>query len=194
MTAVAADPPNAQTLATGMDSLVSQPRQEVTYAARREDLRLVKEQRYPVLGPGGRQVSETRGVVIKFTYGQLRLPLEGKVTTEQGHQVDSAEIIAWLDSHHLNGNRDEGFFKVPQAAPGVTDEEIERITEAAMLHDTATLTAIRDAEMAGWRRQAILKVVEKRIAQAEQMKAEYEAQIEAQADEAPKAAKKAPGK
>lgn len=179
-----ADPP-------AQDSLVSQPRREVTYAARRENLRLVHTQRYPQFGPGGRQVGETEGVVIKFTDGMLRLPTEGKVLTEQGRKVDAAEIVAWLAEHPLNGNRDEGFFTVPQAAPGVTDDELEAITEAAMLHDLDKLRAIRESELAGWGRSQILRIVEKRIEQAEQIKADYEASIEEQVEAPAPAAKKA---
>jgi hypothetical protein len=89
----------------------------MTYAARRGDLRLVKKARYPVRGPGGEKVDETKGIIIGVPGRPASRAVVGTMLTEQGHEVDAGEIIEWLDRHPLNGNRDEGFFSVAQAAP-----------------------------------------------------------------------------
>jgi hypothetical protein len=182
--AAIADPP--------LDTLVSQPRREIAFAARRADLRLTKVPRYPVLGQGGQKVDETRGVVVKFQDGQLSVPTEGKLRTEQGHEVDAAEILEWLQRHPLLGNHDEGFFEVPQAAPPVSEEETERIGEFSLLHDTDSLRAMLESEQRGWNRQGLVGPVTKAIARIEQIRADFEAQQEAEASQpAPKKAPKA---
>jgi hypothetical protein len=179
--AAIADPP--------LDTLTSQPRREVSFAARRDSLRLTKVPRYPVLGQGGQKVDETRGVVIKFQDGQLRVPTEGTMLTEQGHEVDAAEILAWLQKHPLNGNHDEGFFEVPQAAPPVSEEETDRIAEFSVMANVEGLQAMLESERAGWNRPALVRPLEKAVARIEQLQAEYLAQQEA--EEKP-AAKRAP--
>lgn len=181
--AAVADPPT--------DVLVSQPRREVTFASRRENLRLVFQAQYPVFGPQGQPTGTVvGGLRIAFTDGQLRVPLEGEVTTENGKRVPVADVIAFLDRHHLNGDQHEGFFRVAQVAPPVTEAEFEAITEAAMDYDTVKLQAILDAEVAGWKRGEIVRIVEKRLAQIVQRNADYEASIAAQTEPEPKAAPK----
>lgn len=181
--AAIADPP--------LDTLVSTPRQEKTYAARRGDLRLVKKPRYPVRGPGGEKVDETKGIIIGFKDGQLRVPTDGTMLTEQGHEVDAAEIIAWLEKHPLNGNRDEGFFAVPQAAPPVSEDENERIDDLSFGRDVSALRAMLEAEQRGWNRGELVRRLEKNIARAEQALQEFATQqAAAEADAAKSAAKK----
>jgi hypothetical protein len=84
-----------------------------------------------------------------------RVPTEGTLLTEQGHEVDAAEILEWLQRHPLLGNHDEGFFEVPQAAPPVSEEETERIGEFSLLHDTDSLRAMLESEQRGWNRQGL---------------------------------------
>lgn len=173
-----------------VDLIVSQPRAEKTYAARRENLRLVKEAEYHVLGPQGQKTGQTTGgVTIEFTGGQLRLPLEGKVTTAQGRKVDAAEIIAWLDQHHLNGDRHEGFFEIAQAAPPVSEDEFAKILGLAMNYDAAGLQAVIDAETAGWGRREIVASAEKALVQVNEFMAQVEAQQAAEAAKPKPAAK-----
>lgn len=180
--AAIADPP--------LDTLVSAPRPEKTYAARRGDLRLVKKPRYPVRGPGGEKVDETQGIIIPFKDGQLRVPLTGTMLTEQGHEVDAAEIIAWLEKHPLNGNHDEGFFSVAQAAPPISEDETEQMNTFALRHDLDSLRAMLEAEQRGWNRPALTRPIEKTIGEIEQLYAEVAAQQEAEAASAKPAAKK----
>lgn len=182
MTAVASPP---------SDTLVSQPTREVTYFARRDKLVLVHTPEYPVFGAQGQPTSmKTPGVRIEFRDGMLRVPLEGTVTTQQGREFPAPELIEWLDAHRLLGDPYEGFSKLAQVAPPVSEEEQDRITEAATLHDVETLTQILDAERAGWNRAQVVNVVQRRLEQIEQIQAQFLAQ-QAEELEAKPAAKKA---
>lgn len=175
-----------------VDSIVSQPAQEKSYASRRGELRLVHTQEYPIYGPGGRQIGMEPGIRIKFTDGVLRVPLRGKITTEQGREIDAAPIVEWLDSHRLNGNREEGFFEVPQAAPPVTDSELDAIMEAGYTHDMDRLEVILQSEQQGWGRVQIVSAVEKALTRIRAMHEQMAAQNAAEEAEAAKkpAAKK----
>jgi hypothetical protein len=182
MTAVAA-PPN--------DTLVSQPAREVTYFSRRDGLKLVHTSEYPVFGPQGQRTGTTTvGVRIAFRDGMLRVPLEGEVTTDQGRSFPAPDLIEWLDNHRLLGDMHEGFQKLAQVAPPVSEEEQERITEAATLHDTDTLQRILDSELTGWKREQIVNVVQRRLAQIQQIQEQFAEQFE-QEPAAKPAAKKA---
>ena len=181
MTAVASPP---------SDSLVSQPTREVTYFSRRDGLTLVHTPEYPIFGAGGQPTSlRTEGVRIKFNDGMLRVPLEGTVTTEQGRTFPAPELIQWLENHRLLGDTYEGFQKLAQVAPPVSEEEQDRITEAATMHDVETLQQILDSELAGWKRPQIVNVVQRRLEQIAQIQAQFEAQQEAERPAAKKAAR-----
>lgn len=146
-----------------LDELVSQPAREVTYAARRSDLQLIKTPRYPTLGPGNVKVGETQGIALQFTGGLLRLPMEGVVQTKHGIEVDVADLHPWLQSHRAFGDREEGFFLVMQAAPPVSAEETDRLMEAATGLNSEALEAIIEAEKAGWARPELLEPAERAI-------------------------------
>jgi hypothetical protein len=182
MTAVASPP---------SDTLVSQPSREVLFFSRRDKLILVHTPEYPVFGAQGQPTSmKTEGVRIEFRDGMLRVPLEGTVRTGQGRQFPAADLLKWLEEHPLLGDSYEGFSKLAQVAPPVSEEEQERITEAATVHDVDTLRQILDAEAAGWNRGAIVNVVRRRLEQIEQLRAQMETQLAAEAGEKA-AAKKA---
>jgi hypothetical protein len=166
------------------DTIVSQPANVKTYASRRGSLTLVHTPEYPIYGPGGREVGKEAGARIMFTDGVLRVPLNGKITTQQGREIDAAPIIEWLDKHRLNGDQYEGFFEVPQAAPPVTDDELEGIMEAGYTHDMDRLEAIAQAERAGWNRAQIVGAVEKALGRIREMHAQIEAQRAAEDAEA----------
>jgi hypothetical protein len=172
---------------TPTDTVVSQPRREVSFAARRDTLRLTKVARYPVRDQSGQKIDETHGVVIKFQDGMLRIPTEGKVKTEQGRDVDAAEIVAWLKQHPLNGDMHEGFWPIPQAIPLISGEEQERITQAAIMHDVETLDAILKSERAGWNRYEVVSQIERAVDQIEIVQEQVRQQIEAEQAEKPAA-------
>lgn len=162
------------------DSIVSQPAREKTYAARRDTLTLVHTPEYPIFGPGGRQVGIEPGIRIQFTDGMLRVPLSGKITTAQGRQIDAAPIIEWLDGHRLNGDGYEGFFEVAQAAPPVSEDEMNGIMRMAALHDMDGLQALLDTERSGWNRRSIVRAVETNLATIRELHAQLDAQQEAE--------------
>lgn len=179
--------------APSTDSLVSAPAQDVLYTARREDLQLIHTARYAVRDAGGRQVDETKGITVKFTNGQLRVPLAGQVTTEYGTKIGAQDLNDWLQNHRLLGDPFEGFLKIDAVAPPISDAELERLGDAAVMHDTDTLRAMLEAEAAGWNRPQMVREIERRVEQIEAVQASITAQIEADRAEAESAAKK-PGK
>jgi hypothetical protein len=166
MAAVAAPP---------TDTLVSQPAREVVYASRREGLVLVHTPEYPILNAAtGQRTGQTiGGIRIQFQDGQLRVPLDGTVTTAQGKKLPAPDLLEWLDQHRLFGDTHEGFFKLPTVAPPVSDQEFERINEASMFHNVEQLTAILEAERAGWNRPTITRQIERGL----QLIADFQAQI-----------------
>jgi hypothetical protein len=168
----------------GADSIVSQPRLEKTYAARRGELTLVMKPEYPRYGPGGDQVGTVEGTRLSFADGMLRLPLTGTIKTAQGREIDAAPVIEWLDAHQLNGNRDEGFFEVAQAAPPVSEEELTAIMLASAAWDEERLQGILSAEQQGWSRPPILKAVQQALSTVQQMKENVAAEVAA--DDEPK--------
>jgi hypothetical protein len=183
MTAVAAPP---------SDTLVSQPAREVTYLSARDELRLVHTPTYPIYASNGRKLGEERGITVEFRDKMLRVPLEGQVVTANRMKIDAADLNAWLLDHPLFGDGSEGFTKIAQVAPPVSDAEQDAITQAATMHQVDTLQEILDAERAGWKRPGIIKSIERSLETIERVTEEYRQQFEA--EEAKPAAKKAPGK
>jgi hypothetical protein len=133
-------------VATYDDLLVSQPETKTLYMSRRSELRLVKDPRYPQMGPLGQKVGETVGAAIPFREGVFRCPPTGTVELEDGRMADAAEITAWLDKHRLNGNVEEGFWRVDPTAPALSRAEMET-TDAG--GDRAGLRDAAGADRAG---------------------------------------------
>lgn len=137
---------------------ISKPAKVAMFAARREDLRLIKVPRYPVRDAGGRQVSESLGEAVQFRRGVLEVPTDGGLALEDGREIAGSDLIPWLEKHRLFGNREEGFFKVEVAAPAPSEEEMQALMNAAIALDEDKLQAIVVEEEAGWARDAILNV------------------------------------
>lgn len=156
--------------------LISQPAREVTYAARRSDLQLIKTARYPTLGPGNVKVGETPGVAVQFVEGVYRIPLEGKVVTKHGVAVEAAELHPWLQSHRLFDDMQEGFVKVEQAAPPLTAAEIKAVTRAQIRVQPDVLEEIVAQERAGWNRPELIEVAEDALSELRTLQAEMEAE------------------
>lgn len=170
-------------VATYDDLLVSQPETKTLYMSRRSELRLVKDPRYPLMGPLGQKVGETVGAAIPFREGVFRCPPTGTVTLEDGRQADAAEITAWLDSHRLNGNVEEGFWRVDPTAPAISRDEIEQLAQASIALDTDTLRRMIEQEEAGWGREDILQTARNAIEKIEAVKADAKAELEREAEE-----------
>jgi hypothetical protein len=178
-------------VATYDDLLVSQPETKTLYMSRRSELRLVKDPRYPQMGPLGQKVGETVGAAIPFREGVFRCPPTGTVELEDGRMADAAEITAWLDKHRLNGNVEEGFWRVDPTAPAISREEIDQLARAAIALDTDTLRRMIEQEEAGWGREDVVQAARNAIENIERAKADMQAQLEAEAAQEPKGKPKA---
>lgn len=141
-----------------VQELVSAPAKVAQYAARRSELRLVKQGVYPIYGPGGQKVGDKPGETVEFRNGLLTIDLtQDETSIAAGRSIPTEELVEWLERHRLLGDREEGFFKVEVAAPAVSQDEMDRLLQAAVALDTDTLTAIIEAEEQGWARDAILE-------------------------------------
>jgi hypothetical protein len=161
------------TATTERDAIVSQPAREKVFTARREDLTLVLVPEYPILNAatGQKTGQVSRGLRISFRGGLLRLPLEGTIRTENGHEVDVAEVWPYIENHRLNGDRFEGFVELAQTAPPVTPEEIQALTNAAITLNAEALQEIIDTETAGWGREELLSPAQSALTNIEALKA-----------------------
>jgi hypothetical protein len=157
-------------MAVQEEQLVATPAKVVQYAARREDLRLVKQPIYPVYGPGGQTVGEKPGQTVEFHGGLLTIDMTQEETEiAAGRKIPTAELVEWLEGHRRFMDSDEGFFKVDVAAPAVSQEEMDRLLTAAVNLDAQTLTAIVHAEETGWERATILEPARRALASVEEL-------------------------
>jgi hypothetical protein len=140
--------------------LVQTPEAVTVSGSRRRDLRLVKVAKQPVYGAGGQKVNESPGQTIVFRDGILRVPADGDVTLEDGRKIPGSEVDTFLRGHHLWEDKEEGFFEVHAAVPPVSADEMVAITEAMAARDQKALVDILDAELGGWRRDAIIRAAE----------------------------------
>jgi hypothetical protein len=191
------------------EQLVAQPRKVVTYYSRRQALRLVMKPRRPERSPTtGEVIGETLGYSLQFEtfidqvrleqlksagvdereaqaaarYGRWECPTEGPVTLEYGQVFEDASIVyQWLEKHKMNGDSLEGFWRIDPTVPPVTQDEMKRLMEAATMHDTETLTAILEQEMAGWGREDIVSAARDAIDRIEKITAELRAELAAEA-------------
>jgi hypothetical protein len=153
-----------------VQELVSAPAKVAQYAARREELRLVLKPIYPRYGPGGQTVGELPGETVEFRNGLLTIDLtQDETPIAAGRTVPTEELVEWLEKHRLLGDREEGFFKVEIAAPAVSQDEMDRLLQAAVALDTDTLSAIIEAEEQGWVRDAILEPARRALASVQQL-------------------------
>lgn len=176
-------------MATVAEPLVTPGEANLVYMARRQSLRLIRVPRGTLINPatGQREVGAIQGQAVAFHEGVLRVPKEGDMLLEDGKPAPASEIAEWLDSHRLNGNVEEGFWRVDPSAPPVSEDELGRLMDAALSFDSETLQEIVRQEREGWGRDVVIRRAEDalvKIADAERAVAEQQAQ----------AAKKAPAK
>jgi len=159
---------------------LSVPEVGAMYMSYRQDLRLVKTPKYPIMGPDGRKVGEKPGETVQFVNNVLRVPPEGDAILEDGRAVPSGELVEWLESHRLFGQQYEGFWRVDPVAPPPSEDEIRLLTDAVLGLDSATLDAIIEREAAGYGREAILKPAREAVEKVR----EAQSQLETAAKEA----------
>ena len=104
---------------------------------------------------------------------------------EQGEQLDAGEILGWLEEHRLNGNREEGFWRHHEAAPSVSEEETNALTDLAMDLDVEGLRELLETEQAGWAREGFLESISKALERAQGKLEELAAATAATAAPAP---------
>jgi hypothetical protein len=173
-------------VATYDDLLVSQPETKTLYMSRRSELRLVLTARQPITGAAGQKTGESPGRVAQFRDGVFRCPPTGTVELEDGRQADAAEITAWLDTHRLNGNVEEGFWRVDPTAPALSRAEMETMTQAAIALDSEKLLALIAQEEAGWAREDVLSIARDAVESIEAVKAKALEEAQREADAAQK--------
>lgn len=171
------------------EQLVSRPDTKLLFMCRRRDLRLVRTPRYPVYGASGQKVGEKPGEVLAFRDGVLRVPADGKVVLEDGREVDAASVVEWLESHRLNGDIEEGFWRVDEMAPPPSADELRALMNAAMRLDVATLEAIIAQEELGWQRPGIIDPARESLEQITQALASREPDPEPESEPKPRAKK-----
>ena len=174
---------------TEVEMLVQQPEASVLFISRRDELRLVKEGRYPIMVPNtGQRLGETRGVTVSFApRGEFRCPESGEVKVmDPGGAgeatLDAAELLQWLESHRRCGDPNEGFYRVDPTAPPLGQEEQERLMQAATEWDVETLQAILEQERAGWNREQVVRSAAGAIERIEAAEARVRAEMEPDAE------------
>src|SRR4051794_34899003 len=89
------------------DTIVSQPQQLKTYAARRAELVLVMKPERNVHGPGGERVDAPPGTRPQSADGVLRAPPPGPVEPQRGRETPAQDAPEFLERHRLYGDRFE---------------------------------------------------------------------------------------
>lgn len=145
------------------ESLVAAPDDHVVFYSRRQDLRLVKTPRYPIYGPGGREMGTQLGEAVQFRDGQLRVPLKGKMRMDDGREMPAVEVRDWLENHRLFSDREDGFWRIDPEAPPVSREELDALTQIALDFDEERLVAFIEQERSGWAREDLLGTAEKAL-------------------------------
>lgn len=178
-----------QTTATEEQLVAARP--DVTlFMARRRELRLIKQGRYPVHAPTGQKIGETTGQIVVFRDGRLDVPHEGTMLLEDGRPAEAHEILEWLEKHPRNGDVNEGFWRVDPTAPTPTAVELQALMIAATELDSEKLEELIRQEEDGWARDAILTVARGALDRVrlmqEQAKTAAEAQQSTRDDEAAK--------
>jgi hypothetical protein len=173
------------------DRLVSRPDSTVVFMARRTDLKLVKLRERARRNAEGDVAEVLPGERVAFVDGVLRVPASGRMRGEQGEDLDAAEVLLWLEGHHLLDDRFEGFWRLDEPAPVATEAEQATLAELGMELDVAGLEEFILQEEAGWAREALLGVARGSLERAKRMGAEREeALVKARAEGAAEAAKK----
>ena len=179
-------------------AIVQQPDKAVLFVARRTELRLVKEGRYPIVVPTtGQRIGETRGVTVSFApEGEFRCPEKGEVTImdpggagratlraddyvdENGQHVQG--LLNWLQTHERCGDPNEGFMRLDPKAPPIGQQEHKALVTFATKWDVDGLRAIIEAEREGWNRKELIEVAQGALEQIQAAEDRIRAEVEAE--------------
>lgn len=174
------------------DRLVTAPPDGRTFFARRSGLRLVMVKDRTRFDAEGNAIETIRGKHVAFVDGKLTVPSSGKLKGEGGDVLDAAEVLEFLESHHLNGDREEGFWLVEQPAPAPSEAEQEQLAQLGMDLDVEGLERFVAQEKAGWARPALLGVARGSLERARAKREENERALAAARAEGEAAAKSRP--
>jgi hypothetical protein len=148
---------------------IQTPSTDAVFLSRREQLRLCLKSRYPKFNPvtGQRHGWVEQGVYAAFAGGVFRVPAadkDGKVTLRDSLDGGSAKIdrewlLETMREHHLNGDKQEGFWEYVEkdAPPPTSDIEVATVIEAVRRGDADTLDRIVEIEKAGYNRKLIVE-------------------------------------
>lgn len=147
---------------TGDQPLVSQPDQSALFMATRSNLRLVWESIRTVRDAEGVAVDKTMGKTLEFREGVLRVPLDParEVTLTNGESAPAAEALRFLEKHRLNGDWQEGFWRVDPTAPPPSQAELDMLQTLALDLDAEGLERFIAEESGGWKRTALIEVAQ----------------------------------
>jgi hypothetical protein len=154
-------------------TLVSKPEQSALYMSARSGLRLVKRPKLPIRDQTGQEVDQTPGERIDFdSDAVLRVPLDRDADVElpTGVTLKAGEIHDWLQKHKTFGDRFEGFWKVDQPAPPITQQELENVLDLALRLDEDGLVALIEQEQSGYARSDLLEAAKGSLAKLREMK------------------------
>lgn len=160
MTAVAEQPKDEIETPSG-------PPPEKVYISHRAELVLVLRRDMPHRNAEtGEIVDHTSGEHVQFVDHRLVVPLKGWVRGSKGEQLSATKVIAAIEGdeengvppHHLFGDREEGFFLMPQVPPAPTEAEMAAVVDMAMDADTEGLEALIAREEDAWARPEMLEL------------------------------------
>jgi hypothetical protein len=178
------------TMLDGTERMVATRDSTVTFLSRRSELKLVRKPERDQHDMEGNVFNKIPGERLAFRDGQLRVPV-GKgvgMAGENGEALDATEILHWLERHRMNGDREEGFWKLEEPAPTPTEDEQNTLANLAMDLDIPGLEWFIAQEQDGWKRSTLLGTARQALERAKEKIAEIEAKAEA------KAATQAPSK
>lgn len=145
------------------EQMVAAPPSAHTFLARRSDLKLVKKPERKRHDAEGNAIETLPGERIIFREGVLRVPHSGPMRGEKGEELDSADVLAFLEAHPLKGDRFDGFWLNEEPAPPMSSAEQSALNELVLELDDGGLVAFIAQEVDGWAREDVLKLAEESL-------------------------------
>ena len=112
--------------------MVAVPDTSSLFMARRSELRLIKKSIMQTRDAEGRPAETIPGQAVQFHDGVLRVPAGGKMRLEDGRECNAKDVLDWLERHPMNGDWQEGFWRVDPTAPAPSQDELDKLQDLAM--------------------------------------------------------------